>query len=222
MTYKVTKITKTIIHIIILLMITIAIQAGGQSRRMQRDKGLVPLNGRPLIEHILERVRLLGDEILITTNQPDDYAYLGLPMASDEQPGVGALAGLHTALKAAHGERVLVLACDMPFVNVPLLKYLLELSVEFDIVVPRWHDVLQTLHAVYARQACLPAIEDVLAQNLKRVISFYPQVRVREITESEIIQFDPQGLSFYNVNTPEELKEAEQMIGRHDQTSAEI
>lgn len=203
-------------------MLTIAIQAGGQSRRMKRDKGLVLLAGRPLIEHVIERVRLLGDEILITTNSPEAYTYLNLPMASDEVSGAGALAGLHTALKAAHGDKVLVMACDMPFVNLPLLQYLLEHSAEVDIVVPCWQNVLQTLHAVYARQTCLPAIEDVLAQNLKRVISFYPQVRVLEITESEIIQFDPQGLSFYNVNTPEELEEAEQMIGSQDQGSPEI
>jgi molybdenum cofactor guanylyltransferase len=193
-------------------MLTISIQAGGQSRRMQRDKGLVPLNGRPLIEHLVERVRPLGDEILITTNQPQDYAYLGLPMASDKTPGAGALAGLHTAMEAAHGERVLVLACDMPFVNVPLLKHLLELSVDVDIVVPRWQDILQTLHAVYRRSACLPAIEQVLEQGLKRVISFYPQVEVREVSEQEILRFDPGGLSFFNVNTPEELQEAERII----------
>ncbi|MFU8771319.1 MAG: molybdenum cofactor guanylyltransferase [Anaerolineales bacterium] len=203
-------------------MLTIAIQAGGQSRRMQRDKGLVPLNGRPLIEHLLERVRPLGDEILITTNQPQDYAYLGLPMAADETPGAGALAGLHTALKAANGERVLVLACDMPFVNVSLLKYLLELSVEVDIVVPRWQEILQTLHAVYRPSACLPAIEQVLEQGLKRVISFYPQVKVREISQDDVARFDPQGLSFFNVNTPEELQEAEQMIKTQNPGAPEI
>jgi molybdopterin-guanine dinucleotide biosynthesis protein A len=203
-------------------MLTIAIQAGGQSRRMQRDKGLVPLNGRPLIEHLLERVRPLGDEILITTNQPQDYAYLDLPMAADETPGAGALVGLHTALKAAHGERVLVLACDMPFVNVPLLKHLLELSVDVDIVVPRWQDILQTLHAVYRRSACLPAIEQVLEQGLKRVISFYPQVEVRDISEQEILRFDPGGLSFFNVNTPEELQEAEEIIYSQNPGTYEI
>jgi molybdopterin-guanine dinucleotide biosynthesis protein A len=203
-------------------MLTIAIQSGGQSRRMQRDKGLVPLNGRPLIEHLLERVRPLGDEILITTNQPQDYAYLGLPMAADETPGAGALAGLHTALKAALGERVLVLACDMPFVNVPLLKHLLELSVDVDIVVPRWQDILQTLHAVYRRSACLPAIEQVLEQGLKRVISFYPQVEVRDISEQEILRFDPGGLSFFNVNTPEELQEAEEIIYSQNPGTYEI
>jgi molybdenum cofactor guanylyltransferase len=203
-------------------MLTIAIQAGGQSRRMQRDKGLVPLNGRPLIDHLLERVRPLGDEILVTTNKPEDYAYLGLRMASDEQPGAGALAGLHTAMKAARGERVLVLACDMPFVNVPLLQHIISQSEEVDIVVPRWQDILQTLHAVYRRATCLPAIEQVLEQGLKRVISFYPQVEVREISEQEILRFDPGGLSFFNVNTPEELQEAEEIIYSQHPGSYEI
>jgi len=203
-------------------MLTIAIQAGGQSRRMRRDKGLVPLDGLPMIEHLLERVRPLGDEVLITTNQPESYAYLGLRMVADEVPGEGALAGLHTALKAARGDTVLVLACDMPFVNVPLLGYLLDLSPDFDVVVPRWQDVLQTIHAVYSRQYCLPAMEDVLKRGRKRVFSFYSQVQVREISEDEIVRFDPQGLSFFNVNTPEELQEAEWMIKTQNPGSPEI
>lgn len=203
-------------------MITIAIQAGGQSRRMMRDKGLVPLAGHPMIEHLLERVQPLGDEVLITTNQPENYAYLGLRMVADEMPGAGALAGLHTALKAARGDSVLVLACDMPFVNVPLLGYLLDFSTDFDVVIPRWQDVLQTIHAVYSRQNCLPAIEDVLEKGRKRVFSFYSQVRVREISEDEIGRFDPQGLSFFNVNTPEELQEAERMIKTHNPGAPEI
>jgi molybdenum cofactor guanylyltransferase len=193
-------------------MLTIAIQAGGQSRRMGRDKGLVPLAGRPLIEHLLERVSGMGDEILITTNDPSRYAYLKLPMASDETPGAGALAGLNTALKAARGEHVLVLACDMPFVNVSLLKYMIGLAPAADIVVPTWQEVLQTLHAVYKRQICLTAVQSALNQSLKRMISFYPEVKVRIVEEFEITRFDPQGMSFYNINTPEELDKAERLF----------
>lgn len=195
-------------------MLTIAIQAGGQSRRMGRDKGLVPLAGLPLIEHLLSRVTGLGDEILITTNQPKDYAYLNLPMAGDETPGAGALEGLYTALQAARGDHVLVLACDMPFVNIELLKHLISLAPAADVVVPLWQDVHQTLHAVYARDACLPAVQASLQENKKRMISFYDLLAVRVLQEEEVARFDPEGLSFFNVNTPEEVELAERILAQ--------
>ena len=114
-------------------MLTVAVQAGGRSSRMGEDKALLQLDGIPLIERLLQRVSGLGDEILITTNRPQDYQYLGLRMASDPEPGAGALHGLHTALKAARGQTVLVLACDMPFVSRPLLEHMLQLAEAADL-----------------------------------------------------------------------------------------
>ncbi len=107
-------------------MLTVAIQAGGRSERMGRDKARVLLAGRPLITHVLDRVAHLGTEVLVTTNVPEDYAFLGVRLAADEQPGAGALAGLRTALRAASHETVLVLACDLPFVCLPLLEHMLQ------------------------------------------------------------------------------------------------
>lgn len=194
-------------------MLTVAIQAGGQSRRMGRDKGLVPLAGRPMIEHLLARLEGLGDEILITTNRPDDYAFLGLRMASDQVPGAGALAGLQTALLAARGQTVLVLACDMPFVSRPLLEHLLRLAPRAEVVVPRWEGTYQPLHAVYARN-CLPAIQAALERDDMRMISFYSQVDVLTVEEPDLARLDPDGRSFLNVNTPAELAEAERLLAQ--------
>ncbi len=193
-------------------MLTVVIQAGGRSSRMGEDKGLVPLAGRPMIEHVLTRVAGLGEETLITTNQPDDYAYLGLRMASDPQPGAGALPGLRTALQAAHGDTVLVLACDLPFVNRLLLEHMLAQCDDADVVVPRWEDTYQTLHAVYNRKRTLRAVEQALADGERRMISFYPQLRVHTVTPEVVRQYDPHGRSFFNVNTPEELAEAERLL----------
>jgi len=192
-------------------MLTVAIQAGGQSRRMGADKGLMPLRGMPLIEHLISRVSGLGDELLITTNNPSGYAYLGLPMASDPSPGGGALVGLHTALSAAHGEQVLVLACDMPFVQRPLLMHLLTLSSEADIVIPRRAGEFEPLHAVYAR-SCLSAVQEALEGGEKRTIGFFPRVRVLPVEEDELRRFDPHGLSFFNINTPQDLAQAERTL----------
>lgn len=193
-------------------MISVVIQAGGQSSRMGRDKALVPLAGRPMIAHVLARVTGLGDETLVTTNNPDALEFLELSLVTDEEPGAGALPGLLTALKAARGDTVLVVACDMPFVNRLLLEHLLELAPGADVVVPRWNDVYQTMQAVYARKKCLKAVQDALEQGEQRMISFYPQVKVRIVPPDEVAEYDPSGRSFFNVNTPEDLTEAERFL----------
>lgn len=193
-------------------MISVVIQAGGQSSRMGRDKALVPLAGRPMIAHVLARVTGLGDETLVTTNNPDALEFLELPLVTDEEPGAGALPGLLTALKAARGDTVLVVACDMPFVNRLLLEHLLELAPGADVVVPRWNEMYQTMQAVYARKKCLKAVQASLEQGDQRMISFYPQVKVRIVPPDEVTEYDPSGRSFFNVNTPEDLAEAERFL----------
>jgi molybdenum cofactor guanylyltransferase len=193
-------------------MITVAIQAGGRSSRMGRDKALLPLSGKPLIEHVLQRVAGLGDEILITTNRPDDYAFLGLRMVGDRQPGAGALDGLLTALEAARGERVMLLACDMPFVSRPLLEHMLSIDSDAEVVIPKRGGRLQPLHAIYAA-SCAASVRKALKAGEKRMISFFPSVQTWIVEQEILDQYDPNGLSFFNVNTPEELTQAEQLLG---------
>jgi molybdenum cofactor guanylyltransferase len=192
-------------------MVSVAIQAGGRSERMGGDKALVQLAGRPLITHVLERVAPLGDEVLVTTNSADDYAFLGLRLVEDERPGAGALAGLQTALRAARYDVVLVLACDLPFVCVPLLEHMLRLTSQADVVIPRWRGEFEPLHAVY-RRTCLPAVELALAEGPQRMISFLPAVRSTVVEEDQVAAFDPQGLTFFNINTPDDLLTAERIL----------
>jgi molybdopterin-guanine dinucleotide biosynthesis protein A len=194
--------------------ITTAIQAGGQSRRMGRDKALVQLDGQPLIAHLLACVNGLGDEILITTSQPGDYEQFGVRLVSDPVPGAGKLVGLHTALSAARGDHVLVLACDMPFVSRPLLEHMLGRAPEADIIVPHRNDRYEPLHAVYHRGNCLPPLRSALEAGKKRMISFFPEVKVLTIKPTEYHRFDPDEWSFFNVNTPEDLREAERRLQR--------
>lgn len=195
-------------------MLSVVIQAGGQSSRMGRDKALAPLAGKPLIQHVLARLVGLGEETLVTTNNQEALEFLGLPLVADEDPGAGALPGLLTALRAARGDRVLIVACDMPFVNRLLLEHLVALSAQADVVVPRWNDRYQTMQSVYARKKCLAAVEEALAQGERRMISFYPQVKVRIVSREEVAAYDPSGRSFYNVNTPEDLEEAERLLAQ--------
>jgi molybdopterin-guanine dinucleotide biosynthesis protein A len=178
---------------------------------MGRDKALVQLAGRPLIAHVLERAAPLGDEVLVTTNSPDDYSFLGLRLVADEQPGAGALVGLQTALRAARHDVVLVLACDLPFVCVPLLEHMLRLASQADAVIPRWRGEFEPLHAVY-RRTCLPAVDLALAEGRRRMISFLPAVRSTVVEEDQVAAFDPQGLTFFNINTSDDLQTAERIL----------
>ncbi len=193
-------------------MITVAIQAGGRSTRMGRDKALLPLGGRPLIEHVLQRVEGLGDEVLITTNRPGDYAFLSQRMVEDRQPGAGALDGLLTALEAAHGARVLLLACDMPFVSRALLEHMLAIDTDAEVVIPRREGKLQPLHAIYSK-SCTGQVREALRTGEKRMISFFPHIHTRVVEQEILDQYDPDGLSFFNANTPEDLTQAEQLLG---------
>ena len=179
---------------------------------MGRDKALLPLSGKPLIEHVLQRVAGLGDEILITTNRPDEYAFLGLRMVGDRQPGAGALDGLLTALETARGDRLLLLACDMPFVCRPLLDHMVGIDSDAEVVIPRRGGKLQPLHAIYTA-SCAASVREALNAGEKRMISFFPSIQTWIVEQEILDQYDPNGLSFFNVNTPDDLVQAEQTLG---------
>lgn len=193
-------------------MLTVCIQAGGQSRRMGQDKALRSFLGQPLITRVIARLAPLADEMIVTTNRPEDYAFLSLPLFPDLVPERGALGGLHTALASASHPLVAVVACDMPFASASLLAYARDvlLSENVDVVIPQpGEGLFEPLHALYRREVCLPPIEAALAADKWKVISWFPQVRVRALSPEEIVRFDPSGLAFSNVNTPEEFVLAE-------------
>ncbi len=190
--------------------LSIAILAGGRSSRMGTDKAFVSVLGRPLIEEILSQTAGLGLESLIITNRPADYAYLGVPLFGDVLPGKGPLGGLYSALHSATRPHVLCIACDMPFVVRPLLDYLISLIPEGEAIVPRLDGEAEPFRAIYSR-ACLAPIRAALDAGRMRMISFFPEVRMRFVDEAEIEQFDPQHLSSFNVNTPEDLEQARRL-----------
>jgi molybdopterin-guanine dinucleotide biosynthesis protein A len=194
-------------------MLTIAIQAGGESRRMGQDKGLVPFLGRPLIQRVIDRLSPIADEIIVTTNQPEAYRFLGLPLFSDLTLGRGALGGLYTALSGASQPLVGVVACDMPFACADLLVALQAALLESgqDIAIPRLQGGLEPFHAVYRRQTCLPHIQAALEADKWRVDAWFARVSLRFFDQPQLLAFDPDLLCFSNVNTPEELRAAEQL-----------
>ena len=184
--------------------LTVAIQAGGKSTRMGRDKSFVPFQGRPMIEVVRDHVAGLGDELLLITNDPEPYAYLGLTTYSDIFVDHGPLGGIHSALVNARSPHVLMVACDMPWLNRDLLAYLADLRDTADVIVPRWQKYPEPLHAVYSKACLEPVEKQIEAGNLK-ITRFYNDVTIRFIDREEIMRFDPQGRSFTNVNRPGDL-----------------
>ena len=193
-------------------MTTGIILAGGASRRMGRDKALLPLAGRPMIALVAERLRSVVQEIIIAADDIERYASFADRCVPDRFPGVGTLGGIHAGLSAARGELALVVGCDMPFLDTDLLNWFLEAAEGYDVVVLREGERVEPLHAVY-RQSCLLPMEEVIRAGKRRVISYFDRVRVRYVSRAEIASLDPDLGSFRNLNTPEDWLAARRVVG---------
>lgn len=180
---------------------------------MGADKALKSFLGRPLIQCVIELLSPLSDEVIVTTNRPEDYAFLGLRLVSDLVPGRGALGGLYTAVASANSPLVAVVACDMPFASARLLETAARIMVQedADVVIAKTEEGYEPFHAVYRRATCIPAIRSAIEADKWKVIAWFPQVKVRELTPAEVAIADPSGRAFWNVNTPEEFAEAERL-----------
>ncbi len=206
--------------------LTVLILAGGRSRRMGQDKLWMTLDGMPLVERVARRMLPLAGEVLFSARDDERFTALsarlqaeGCPsrVVNDRFPDAGPLAGLHAGLAEAQNDLLLALAGDMPFVNLALIVAMLAQAQGFDAVVPQLPDrqtgelSWEPLHALYHRR-CLAAIEARLAAGERRVNSFFAGVRVRPVPPDELARLDPDGLSFFNVNTPEDWRRAQALL----------
>src|SRR5918993_2159509 len=190
--------------------------AGGQSRRMGTDKALLPLaaGGEPMLRVVLKRLSAVADDVLVVANNREKYEEFGAPVVPDLRPDIGALGGIQAAIASSAHDHCLVVACDMPFLSLPLLRRMADEPRDYDVLVPlipgesRQRDdglVFQTLHAIYSKR-CLPFIEKQIAEGKKQVVSFFADVQVRTLDVTDITLWDPDLRSFFNVNTPEGLR----------------
>jgi molybdopterin-guanine dinucleotide biosynthesis protein A len=184
--------------------VSAVIQAGGQSRRMGRAKALIDYQGRPIIAHVIDTLRALTDDVVVISNRSDLYSSFGARVVPDYDPPCGPLGGLATGLQAVQHPLAVVVACDMPFLNVNLLRWLIDLADGYDAVVPQMDGEFEPLHAVY-RQECHGPIVRRIDQGQRRVISFFTDVRLRPVPEAAWRVLDPAGRSLINLNTPADL-----------------
>lgn len=192
---------------------TSIILAGGRSLRLGRRKPLQIIAGRSLIQWVIDRLATLSTEIIIATARGEDIPYSSIvtvKTVADIHHGKGPLAGIYSGLIASSDVQALVVSCDTPFLSVSLLEYMTQTCPGFDVVVPRIKERVEPLCAVYSKN-CVAPIRELLQQNESKIIKLFPMVRVRYIEQNEIDRFDPEHLSFFNINSQDDLDRARRL-----------
>jgi molybdopterin-guanine dinucleotide biosynthesis protein A len=196
--------------------ITGIILAGGKSTRIGANKPQLKIGKSHLIDRVLDTLSQFTSSIFIVASEDQiglaESATPRARMVKDIYPGKGPLGGIYTGLMNAETSYSLVVGCDMPFLNSDLIKYLIAGASGFDAVAPKIGWMIQPLHAIYSK-SCMPSIEALIREDQLQIIKLFNLVNTRYVTEKEIDQFDPDHLSFLNINTEGDLLKAEVLIG---------
>lgn len=178
---------------------------------MKTNKAFVRLGGKPLVIRIAEMLFRLFDEVIVVANDPEPYESTGLRVVPDIFKEKGPLGGVHSGLVNSRCDRCFAVACDMPFLREELVRYMTKHSNSFDVVVPRAFGRYEPMHAVYSKN-CIGAMEKYLSlPGAVKIIEFYHEVKLRVVGEDELRSFGDPSLLFFNINTMEELKRAEEL-----------
>jgi len=186
---------------------TAVILIGGKSSRMGRPKALLPFGNEPLVDHLVRRLEHKFKQVVVVAAPDQELPPLAANVVRDEVAYQGPVGGICYGLKATSGMAAFVTSCDAPFLNLPLISFLTSQISNHDVVVPYWQDRFQPLHAVY-RRSVVPLLEEQLERGELRPIFLYDKVRTRKVGEEEIRRFDPEGLSFLNMNAPDDYAQA--------------
>jgi molybdopterin-guanine dinucleotide biosynthesis protein A len=198
------------------------ILAGGKSTRLGRNKVVEKIGNQSLIEIVVSRLSALESDIIIVAAKDSSLPQLTncprLKLANDIYPGRGSLGGIYTGLIASETLFNLVVACDMPFLNLDLVRYMVDRTEGYDAVIPKSDvDILEPLHAVYSKN-CIPAIESLIKKDRFSILELYPLIKVKYIEHSEVERFDPDHLSFFNINTEEDLRVGKELLRRESKS----
>lgn len=195
------------------LHVTGAVIAGGRSSRLGRDKALLQIDGETLLARAVRLVGQVCAETIVVGPRERAGVVPATRVVPDEQPGIGPLGGIASALRATGRQHVLVVATDLPLLSVPLLRHMVALATEADVVIPRVAGRTQQLHAVYSAR-CLPYIDRQIASGDYKIDRFFPLVRVRELGEDDVQRFDPALHTFLNINTEADWEHVQSLLHR--------
>jgi molybdopterin-guanine dinucleotide biosynthesis protein A len=203
---------------------TAIVLAGGFSRRLGKDKGLLSLGNKPLIEHVLNSTKGIADEKLVVVSsrtQKDEYSKVIGEIAEivvDTIDAHGPLAGALTGLRKASGEYTLLLACDAPFASKDILSLLSELCINRNAAIPRWPNCcIEPLQAVYRTRPASEAAQEAMSEGGSNMQAMVAKLKsVRYVSTLVLEQLDPGLKTFFNINTKADLKKAEHMLEHHE------
>jgi molybdenum cofactor guanylyltransferase len=201
--------------------ISAVVVAGGKSQRLGQDKRRLRLwgqRGPTLLEHTIMIMAACCDEVIAVLNDDDDWPDLPARVVPDLLPNGGSLGGIYSGLMAAKHPYSFVVAADMPLLNHQLVAWMANEPCDYDVLVPRLAGGqarnrlgVESLHAIYG-VTCREPMRRQLERGDPRVIGFFPEVRIRFVEPEILSRFDPAGLAFKNINTPEDLEEVRELI----------
>jgi molybdopterin-guanine dinucleotide biosynthesis protein A len=200
---------------------TAVVLTGGKSSRMGRPKALLPFDGEPLIVHIVRHLKRVFAETVVVAAPEQELPLLPVALVRDQVAYQGPVSGIYRGLKAATKEVCFVTSCDAPFLDLALISHLLSEISDCDVVVPFWQERFQPLHAVY-RRSVAPLLHEQLERGELRPIFLYDKVRTRKVHEDEIRTFDPEGMSFLNMNSPADYDSALQLWRKKHSLSVSV
>jgi len=177
---------------------------GGKSSRYGSNKAFVEIEGVRLVDRVARVMKSIFHRIVLLTNTPEEYAYLQTPMVEDLIKGFGPMGGIYTGLMTLSDEVGFFVACDMPFLSESLIRHMVDVRDDFDVVVPRMDWMLEPLHALYSKK-CLPVIRETIRQDQHQILKCFAELRVRFVDEEELRLWDPELRSFFNINKPQDL-----------------
>jgi molybdopterin-guanine dinucleotide biosynthesis protein A len=196
---------------------TSIVLAGGRSSRLGKEKHTEEIAGESLIERTIGSLSLISTEILIVISNRQSKStfasYAEAKTVVDLYPGKGPLVGIYTGLVHSSNLYNLAVACDMPFLNLDLLRHMIALSPRFDVVMPRIDNLIEPLHAVYSKN-CLVSMKSLIEKGSLKISDLLDSVSVRYVEKVEIDKFDPKRLSFFNINTKADLEKAQLLASR--------
>ena len=198
--------------------ITAVILAGGRSSRMGSNKALLPYRGGRFIEAIHRLLNDMFPEVILVTNNPEQYHFLPCRKVPDLYEHVGVLAGIHSGLYHSSNPAIFAVACDMPYLMESLIRFMAARADAGGVLIPESPGGLEPLHAFYGK-GCLAAIEATLLSGQRRIVSFFDRTNVSKINREQVACFDPSFASFININTPRdyyELRDGERYVDPSD------
>ena len=190
------------------------ILAGGQNKRIGLKKAFLEIDGKPIIEKMIEVLRPLFSEIIVIAKDRKEFAHLeDVTVAEDAFEGHSSLIGVYSGLVHSNEKYNFFFACDMPFLNIDLIRYVMGLHKGYDVIIPKPDGKYEALHAIYSK-ACLKAFKHNLKNDEFKIINAFKDLKVREVASEEINRFDSHKISFFNINTQADYEKAQRIKRR--------